>query len=116
MVFCKLFEGSPCRKLLLHNHNLEVLAGDDVITAFGNGQKSKASFVNLNRRSFQFDQLRRIDNTKTQLFQKRVRSKRNDGISGFPETVIRWRYLESNTGDKSQKGLEPLNIKFTTKV
>jgi len=39
---------------LLHNHNLEVLAGDDVITAFGNGQKSKASFVNLNRRSFQF--------------------------------------------------------------
>ncbi len=30
---------------LLHNHNLEVLAGDDVITAFGNGQKSKACFA-----------------------------------------------------------------------
>ena len=39
---------------LLHNHNLEVLAGDDVITAFGNGQKSKASSDNPNRRSFQF--------------------------------------------------------------
>jgi len=45
------------------------------------------------------DQLRRIDNTKIQLFQNRVRCKRNDGITGFQETVIRW--ISTAQGKKS---------------
>jgi len=38
-------------------------------------------------------QLHGLDITKTQLFYKGIRDKQNDGITGWPNPLMCWRYL-----------------------